>query len=559
MFSPSLPPGIEGPIQGTLNLSITEVSWSGRIHDVIFRIKFWGEETSGILLQSSAIYLSYNVKTNISALIKYLVDMNYLIIDVLDQQGLLIGQIRVHLKSIGKSTDNINFRGKFPIVIKDEGKTGYAVIEVKTRMNRPESEVLASFLQNELKTLNEYKLENTEQDITSKMNPKKIFVPKSSLNKIPKPKAPEIIPGREFSKHKIGDKNTPTFHIDHPYDNEDNPYDDKQMISKIIEKNETEEQKEGQKKESEKDEESTDEILLLSKLKLKIISVELINQESSPFIYIESFLYKNSSSQDNIPDSFTISSISKQENKYFFNHESLHNCKLSDMVRKKNVLNYNIQFSIISSSVSSSTLGTSEISWKELVDSPELKKTITLPIYSSNTIESGKIIIESFILRPQIKIEGELPSPGIFYLYVESIDRLEGKPNIYICYKSFPDNKRICTLVMWSYSNTPICHQMLMPCPETTKNRLKKSILVIEVWSKQSEHDILLGISKIKLEDLAGEITQSIFPRVAVDDFLPIINPSKGNEIGYIKICVAFGSSLQIQRLSVSHSLPHIQ
>ena len=288
--------------------------------------------------------------------------MNYLIIDVLDQQGLLIGQIRVHLKSIGKSTDNINFRGKFPIVIKDEGKTGYAVIEVKTRMNRPESEVLASFLQNELKTLNEYKLENTEQDITSKMNPKKIFVPKSSLNKIPKPKAPEIIPGHEFSKHKIGDKNTPTFHIDHPYDNEDNPYDDKQMISKIIEKNETEEQKEGQKKESEKDEESTDEILLLSKLKLKIISVELINQESSPFIYIESFLYKNSSSQDNIPDSFTISSISKQENKYFFNHESLHNCKLSDMVRKKNVLNYNIQFSIISSSVSSSTLGTSEIS-----------------------------------------------------------------------------------------------------------------------------------------------------------------------------------------------------
>ena len=535
MANPSLPPGIDGETLGSLIITIQEVSWLKTPYEVLFRLKFWGEETFGILLSSSATFLTYDIKTNFVSFLRYLTDTNILIIDVLNPAGQLIGQIKVFLKSLSKSKNNINFKGKFPIQFFDTGKVGFIVFGMKSKMNRKEEEILSSFQQHEINTLKET---NADKD-NVKANPKKIFVPRSSLNRIPKPKIVKNEPNNEIIK-KLEEKTTPTFQ----FTNEDRRHVSPEK------KNKESESKNSEEKINFKDFDL--EAWEQWKLKLKILTFTLFSNENYPFVYIECILYQNIYAETSVPDSFQIFSYNKQSKTYYFSHESAHNCKIPENPEFF-IKNYKILFTAkVESSSLLSIIGAAEIPWKELLIS-DVKERITLPM-TLNSIEIGELSIEKLIKKPEIMpVIQETPSVNILYLYIEKLDRIEKTPNLFISYKTIPDLQKITTNVFWNYSNSEICHKMMMPCPDFIRKKLSESVFVLEIWEKKPENDEIIGITKVNLKAFNAEVLQSLMPVVAVDEFLPIVNLLKGKEVGYIKACLAFGTPAQVQRLSGTH------
>ena len=115
------------------------------------------------------------------------------------------------------------------------------------------------------------------------------------------------------------------------------------------------------------------------------------------------------------------------------------------------------------------------------------------------------------------------------YLYIESASQLYTKrPNLYVSYKSFPDNERISTPVLWAYEEGSLVnHSMLFPltATEAMVAKLLQSALIIEVWDKDAATDRLLGITKLSLQSfgkaLSNDMTlimNSAYPLIAVDE-----------------------------------------
>ncbi|OMJ86669.1 hypothetical protein SteCoe_11753 [Stentor coeruleus] len=568
MSNPSLPPGIEGEIQGALTIAITEVSWVSIPYDVIFRVRFWGEETAGILLPSSTIYLIYDIRTTLALLIHYLLDMGSLIIEVLNPENHIIGYIKVHLGSLKKAIaqSSLNFRGKFPIILKNSCKIGFASIAIKCKMNRGDEEVLESFKLNEIKAKKaiEDKKEQQTDLKAPKNNTKKIFVPRSSLNKIPKPNPPQGVKNIE-KKKDMERRKTPTFkHTD------DEEQTDKNHIKSFDEKNIT--QKDDKEKLEEKslknkksgntsaresqepgiyklDDKEIDPILWESSIKIKVLSYVGFGYQGNNVV-LEIILYVpiNENKSQEIMDSYTISSIEKNGNEFCFFHKTLHQLRLLGMEDGR-VFEYKVVFVI--KDENAQLLGSCEILWRDMISTMSIKNIITLQAYKGND-EVGEFKIKTTLKKPVIKTEEPMQYLNIIYFYIERIERLSCTGNIFVCYKSLVDMEKITTQVFWNYSGETIGHELLIPYVQSVKDKIAQNLWPIEVWEKVQERETLLGIAKIPLNCICPPFIGSVYPSVAVDEYLPIVNPFKGSEVGYIKICLAIGTSLQIQRLSNS-------
>ena len=512
MSSPSLPPGIEGPVQGSLTLCLTEVAWKSVKSEVIFRVRFWGEESSGILIESSTAFLNYDIRTNFAYLLKYLLDMGNLVIDVIDNHNAIIGQVKVALNTLSKSKNSINFRGKFPVVI--NGKpAGMASIVVKTNMKRPESEVLDSFQQNELKALREVQGTAKEKEEIQK----RIVVPKRSLNRIPKPRAPEEINEELKKETHVKEEKT-------------------EKKIEVIENTE---------KEGSKNVEST-----FGLVSLHIHSFEIAYEESEQLLYLETYLYRpiESENSDFIPDSFTISSISRQGN--IFNFSSSRSFHPLETLNMKNLNLKELQLEFVLKKMQNDNLediGEAALPWEEILSTDSDKTVFNLSLYEGEA-NKGFIKVEFSLKLPEKQI-AETKTPDMLYVHLDHLYRLEGCPTIYFKYKSPVDMHSITTPIIWSNTGQSINHEIILPATDIV-SRLSKKTMVFELWEKQQEKDSLLGLGKVSLNDLCPIFPSGIYPIVYIEDYLPIVSPAKGLEVCYLKLCLAYGTSLQINKLS---------
>ncbi|KAL3878157.1 hypothetical protein ACJMK2_030527 [Sinanodonta woodiana] len=90
--------------------------------------------------------------------------------------------------------------------------------------------------------------------------------------------------------------------------------------------------------------------------------------------------------------------------------------------------------------------------------------------------------------------------------------------------------------------------------------RLRNNFMVVEVWDKKasSENDKLIGMVKLSLHQfymsfrdtkIAGALLKAQYPVVAVDNFLPVIDPFTGSHYGQLKVLLAMGSAEQVAAL----------
>ncbi|KAH9490372.1 C2 domain-containing protein 3 [Bulinus truncatus] len=104
--------------------------------------------------------------------------------------------------------------------------------------------------------------------------------------------------------------------------------------------------------------------------------------------------------------------------------------------------------------------------------------------------------------------------------------------------------------------------------------RLRNNYMVIEVWDKKvgAESDKLIGMVKLSLHQffmsfrerkIANALLKSEYPVMAIDNYMPIVDPFSGLHYGHLKVILAMGSESQIttlQRLAVpstgAHSVP---
>lgn len=152
------------------------------------------------------------------------------------------------------------------------------------------------------------------------------------------------------------------------------------------------------------------------------------------------------------------------------------------------------------------------------------------------------------------------------YLNIDSASQLFQREdgagrNVFITYKTFPDFESISTPVQWNYiEKTKIDHKMIFPVTNADAAKLQAACLVLEVWDKvDPSKDELMGLVKLplKLFGLALEtlsFVNCVYPVTAYDEFRPIHNLRSGKDIGYLRICLAMGTSSQVHRLNLTHT-----
>ncbi|XP_077984214.1 C2 domain-containing protein 3-like [Glandiceps talaboti] len=90
--------------------------------------------------------------------------------------------------------------------------------------------------------------------------------------------------------------------------------------------------------------------------------------------------------------------------------------------------------------------------------------------------------------------------------------------------------------------------------------RTRSNFMVVEVWDKKTsaENDKLVGIVKLSIHQfymsfrdrkIANTLLKSQFPVVAVDNFVPIVDPFTGSQFGQLKVVLALGSTEQVSAL----------
>lgn len=94
--------------------------------------------------------------------------------------------------------------------------------------------------------------------------------------------------------------------------------------------------------------------------------------------------------------------------------------------------------------------------------------------------------------------------------------------------------------------------------------KLEKFVFILEVWDNITpERDDLVGLVKIPLASFCYSLRtteddifslnfladqHSMYPLTIVDDALPIYSPQLGQNVGYLKVMMALGSPVQVNR-----------
>ncbi|OMJ91069.1 hypothetical protein SteCoe_6426 [Stentor coeruleus] len=322
------------------------------------------------------------------------------------------------------------------------------------------------------------------------------------------------------------------------------------------------------------------ELNSITHLKLTISSLTLIilRKDLCPFIECTIPL---PGIEGNRTDSFKISHKSSNNDIYNYNHESLHHVVVTDGVFSK-LASSTIKFKILANDKGKIIeIGKVDLIWEKIL----LAKGFYLPIELDVTQEEArakrttqKIVAKLNLTcslindkKPQNDIKSneiqkpiETPKSYLLYLYIDHVTKLKiPSVNLFITYKTFPEPERISTEIFWNYKDSwPIGHRMVTAVlvSDSIISKLSTTSLIIEIWNKPLNlNEELLGIVKLPLQlyssymSTGDSLANSVYPLIAFDEYKPINNIKSNEEIGYLKVCLAMGSPLQVNKLRQVH------
>ncbi|XP_071126216.1 C2 domain-containing protein 3-like [Mytilus edulis] len=134
--------------------------------------------------------------------------------------------------------------------------------------------------------------------------------------------------------------------------------------------------------------------------------------------------------------------------------------------------------------------------------------------------------------------------------------------NTYLVCRMFWCDDAVHSNVCWGTADPAFHFSQVAPMLMSTAllERMRNNFMVIEVWDKKTsaENDQLIGIVKISLHQfymsfrdkkIANTLLKSQFPVIALDNYLPIVNPLNGSQFGQLQVCLAIGSAEQVAAL----------
>ncbi|CAL1526799.1 unnamed protein product, partial [Lymnaea stagnalis] len=158
--------------------------------------------------------------------------------------------------------------------------------------------------------------------------------------------------------------------------------------------------------------------------------------------------------------------------------------------------------------------------------------------------------------------------PGLLKAQPEGRDSVVR--NTYLVCRMFWSNESVHSNVCWGTLDPEFNFLQVAPVLMTSQllERLRDNYMIIEVWDKKvgSENDKLIGMVKLSLHQfylsfrerkIANALLKSEYPVLAIDNYMPIVDPFSGLHFGQLKVVLAMGSEPQIatlQRLALDFS-----
>ena len=140
------------------------------------------------------------------------------------------------------------------------------------------------------------------------------------------------------------------------------------------------------------------------------------------------------------------------------------------------------------------------------------------------------------------------------------------KRNLFVTYKAFPTFEKLLSSVSWGVAEPNFNYRSQFPVLMTPDviDRLEKFTFVIEVWDQISpDRNDLVGLVKIPLAGFCYSLKtteddifslnflaekHNMYPMVVSDELLPIYSPRHGKNIGTLKVMLAMGTPVQVNR-----------
>lgn len=142
------------------------------------------------------------------------------------------------------------------------------------------------------------------------------------------------------------------------------------------------------------------------------------------------------------------------------------------------------------------------------------------------------------------------------------------KRNLFVQFKAFPGLETLKTNTAWQQNDDAMFNyrsQFPVLMSPDTLDRMEKFVFVLELWDQISPSvQEFIGLVKIPLAPICYSMKTTdqevyslnfmadqfcMYPMIVSDGYLPIYSPKLGQDVGHLKVTLAMGSPVQVNRL----------
>eukprot|EP00116_Pleurobrachia_bachei_P000104 sb/3460366/ len=136
----------------------------------------------------------------------------------------------------------------------------------------------------------------------------------------------------------------------------------------------------------------------------------------------------------------------------------------------------------------------------------------------------------------------------------------KGTPvNSYIVVRMIDSVDRLTSEVVWNSHHPTYNVRHMIPFTHTTAfvERLRDNFIILEVWNKIGKEDKLLGLTKLPTSQLYLSLSHMATSTavIAVDGYMPIVNPLSSERCGILQCVLAAGSHGQLNELMANKNI----
>ena len=169
----------------------------------------------------------------------------------------------------------------------------------------------------------------------------------------------------------------------------------------------------------------------------------------------------------------------------------------------------------------------------------------------------------------EVKIAGSGPEGSSLERAPDSKPKITlPKRNFFVQFKAFPNLEKLKTNTVWQQDEDSVFRYRsqfpVLMCPDSLE-KMEKFIFVLELWDQISPSvQEFLGLVKIPLAPICYSMKTTddeiyslnfmadqfcLYPMIISDGYLPIYSPKLGQDVGHLKVTLAMGSPIQVNRL----------